>query len=259
MKRAFLLLAAIAAVGVSPSPVVAGEAPWRPHVHDAQVYAGERRGTIAFHVRTPTREWGSRASQTFPSASVLKAMLMDAYLNRSDVRSRSLRSADRALLEPMIRRSDNATASRIMGLVGTRGLRRVARRARMTRFTPASPIWGLSRVTPEDQTRYFLRVRSLLPSRHRAYGMKLLASVVESQRWGIGRVSLPGWEVYFKGGWGSGTGAVDHQVALLERDGTQVSVAVMTVNQGTHAYGKETLRGVFKRLLRGLPREGAVP
>jgi hypothetical protein len=38
-----------------------------------------------------------------------------------------------------------------------------------------------------------------------------------------------------------------------------VSVAVMTVNQGTHAYGKETLRGVFKRLLRGLPRDAAVP
>jgi hypothetical protein len=98
-----------------------------------------------------------------------------------------------------------------------------------------------------------------LPARHRAYGMKLLASVVPSQRWGIGRVSLPGWRVYFKGGWGSGTGAVDHQVVLLERDGASVSVAVMTLSQGTHAYGKETLRGIFKRLLRGLPREGAVP
>jgi hypothetical protein len=185
-------------------------------------------------------------------------MLMDAYLNRPGVRGRSLRASDRALLSPMIRRSDNAAASRIMAMVGTRGLRRVARRAGMTRFTPVAPVWGNSRVTPSDQTRYFLRIRSLLPPRHRAYGMKLLASVVPSQRWGIGRVSLPGWRVYFKGGWGSGTGAVDHQVALLERDGAQVSVAVMTLSQGTHAYGKETLRGIFKRLLRGLPREDAV-
>jgi hypothetical protein len=30
-------------------------------------------------------------------------------------------------------------------------------------------------------------------------------------------------------------------------------VAVMTTSNGTHSYGKETLRGVFKRLLRGLP------
>jgi hypothetical protein len=237
----------------------AGAADWRPHVRDAQAYAKERRGTIAFHVRTPAREWGWRASSTFASASVLKAMLMDAYLNQGSVRGRALRSSDRALLEPMIRRSDNATASRILGIVGTSGLRRVARRGRMERFRPVAQPWGHSRVSPEDQTRYFLRLRALLPARHREYAMGLLGSIVPSQRWGIGRVSLPGWSVYFKGGWGSGTGAVDHQVALLERDGGQVSVAVMTVNQGTHAYGKETLRGVFKRLLRGLPSEGAVP
>jgi hypothetical protein len=28
---------------------------------------------------------------------------------------------------------------------------------------------------------------------------------------------------------------------------------VMTLGDGTHAYGKETLRGMFARLLRGLP------
>jgi hypothetical protein len=260
MTRRSLLVAVLLAALLAPAPAAAGEAPWRPHIHDAQVYAKERRGTIAFHVRTPTRAWGSRASRTFPSASVLKAMLMDAYLNQRSVRGRGLRASDRALLEPMIRRSDNATASRILGIVGTSGLRRVARRARMERFTPALPIWGNSRITPEDQTRYFLRIRSLLPARHRTYAMNLLASIVPSQRWGIGRVSLPGWRVYFKGGWGSGTGAVDHQVSLLERDeGARVAIAVMTVDQGTHAYGKETLRGIFKRLLRGLPREGAVP
>ena len=48
-------------------------------------------------------------------------------------------------------------------------------------------------------------------------------------------------------------------MALLRRGDERVAVAVMTVDQGTHAYGKETLRGVFKRLLRGLPARGAVP
>ena len=232
---------------------------WRPHVHDAQAYAGQRRGTTAFDVRTPTREWGWRATRTFPSASVLKAMLMVAYLDRPGVRGRALDASDRALLSPMIRRSDNAAASRIVGIVGPSGMRRVARRAGMRRFTPVVPVWGLSRITASDQTRFFLRIDALLPARHRAYAMRLLASVVPSQRWGIGRVPLPGWRSYFKGGWGSGTGAVDHQVVLLVRGSQRVSVAVMSVDDGTHAYGKETLRGVFKRLLRGLPREGPVP
>jgi hypothetical protein len=61
-----------------------------------------------------------------------------------------------------------------------------------------------------------------------------------------------GWTLYFKGGWGSGSGAVDHQVGLLARGDDRVSVAVLTVNSPSHAYGKATLRGVSKRLLAGL-------
>jgi hypothetical protein len=186
-------------------------------------------------------------------------MLMQAYLDRRGVRGRALRRSDRRLLAPMIRRSDNVTASRIHDLVGSRGLRRVARRAGMRRFTPVADPWGNSRVNAEDQTRFFLRIESLLPRRHRTYAMKLLRTIVPSQRWGIGRARPRGWRLYFKGGWGSGTGAVDHQVALLRRGDERVSVAVMTVSQGSHSYGKETLRGVFRRLLRGLPREGKVP
>jgi hypothetical protein len=251
VKRLVLALTALLVL-TAPAPPVAG-AEWRPHVHDAQAYAEARRGTIAFSVRTPARSWDWRASRTFPSASVLKPMLMLAYLQRPGVRDRALRRADRALLSPMIRRSDNAAASRIVGIVGTRGLRRVARRARMRRFTPVTPVWGLSRITAEDQSRFFLRIESLLPARHRAYALELLASVVPSQRWGIGQVRLPGWRVYFKGGWGSGSGLVDHQVALLARGDERVSLAILTYGNGTHAYGKKTLRGVAKRLLRGLP------
>ena len=77
---------------------------------------------------------------------------------------------------------------------------------------------------------------------------------IGGQRWGIGQLELPDWRLYFKGGWGSGTGAVDHQVVLLKRkDGTRVGLAVMTTNSPSHDYGKRTLRGVFARLLRGLP------
>ena len=57
---------------------------------------------------------------------------------------------------------------------------------------------------------------------------------------------------YFKGGWGSGTGAVDHQVALLTRGDERIAVAVLTADNGSHAAGKQTLEGVFRRLLRGV-------
>jgi hypothetical protein len=93
-----------------------------------------------------------------------------------------------------------------------------------------------------------------VPPRHRAYAMELLRTVVHTQRWGIGEVIPAGWTAYFKGGWGSGIGLVDHQVALLTRGDERVSVAVLTTVTGTHREGKKTLRGMFRRVLRGLAR-----
>ncbi|HSO99408.1 MAG TPA: hypothetical protein VLP43_10685, partial [Solirubrobacteraceae bacterium] len=62
-----------------------------------------------------------------------------------------------------------------------------------------------------------------------------------------------GWKLYFKGGWGYGTGLLEHQVVLLTRGCARVSLAVLSMYDGSHAYGKATLRGMFERLLRGFP------
>jgi hypothetical protein len=164
---------------------------------------------------------------------------------------RGLSAHDRALLGPMIRRSDSVAATTVRDIVGVRRIMRVARVVRMRDLRYAS-VWGLSRTSPRDQARFMpaalLRPRSppsLRPSparRHRP-----------SQRWGIGRVLLHGRRLYFKGGWGSGSGRVDHQVALLHRGHRKIAIAVFTQFDPDHAYGKRTLRGVFARLLRGLP------
>jgi hypothetical protein len=83
--------------------------------------------------------------------------------------------------------------------------------------------------------------------------MRLLRSISPADRWGIGELPLPGWRLYFKGGWGYGTGLEDHQVALLTRGCARVSLAVLTMYDGSHAYGKATLKGLFAQLLRGFP------
>jgi hypothetical protein len=245
------LVALVTAAAIASSASMAGP-PWQPSMDAAVSYASHRHGVIAFAVRTPTRHWGWHATQIFPSASVLKAMLLVAYLDLPSVRARPLEPSDRALLTPMIRRSDNAAANRVLGIVGPGRLRRLAHRAGMHRFTPVTGIWGLSRIDAADQARYFLRIDSLVARRHRAYAMRLLNTITPAQRWGIARARPSGWRLYFKGGWGSGTGWVDHQVALLTRGDERVSVAILTHLDGSHAYGKETLRGIAARLLRGL-------
>ncbi len=240
------------ALALTPAAHAAQAAPeWEPHVDRAGAYAAGRAGTVSFAVRTEHRVWGRDARRAVPAASVLKVMLLVAYLRRAEVRSRVLRPADRALLTPMVRWSDNVTATRVRGIVGDAGLVLLARRAGMRRFHPA-PVWGLSSVDASDQSRFLLHVERLVPRRHRRTAMRLLGSIVPSQRWGIGRVRHPGWALYFKGGWGSGSGAVDHQVALLRRGGRRLSVAIMTTSSPSHDYGKRTLEGVARRLLRGL-------
>ena len=223
---------------------------WKRRVASARRYAATRPGTIAFAVRTPSRIHGDDLDRAFASASVVKAMLLVAYVRGA--RDRPLTAAERAHLAPMIRSSDDDAANAIFVKVGTEGLDRLARAAAMTHFTPAAPIWGNSLVTARDQTRFFLHLRRLLPPRHRTYALRLLRTVVPGQRWGIGRLRVRGWRVHFKGGWGSGTGAVDHQVALLTRGDQRLAVAVLTQANGSHAAGKQTLEGIFRRLLRGV-------
>lgn len=252
MRAALALTLTVVAVAAPTAEAVPPRG-WEPGVAAATRYVHQRQGVITFHVRTEGGRWSLDADRTVPSASVIKAMLMIAYLDRPGVRDRPLTEADRGLLDAMIRRSDNSAATRVRDMVGDAALHRVARRAHMTRFS-THPIWGLSRITARDQTRLWLRFESFLPARHRAYAMGLLATIVPRQRWGFGRLAYPaGWELFFKGGWGSGTGLVEHQVALLRRGEERVAVAILTTGSPSHAYAKRTLRGVAARLLRGLP------
>src|SRR3954447_22041040 len=96
--------------------LLAPPAGFAPDVAEARAYAAQRPGTIAFAVRTEARFWGVDADRSFPSASVLKAMLLAAALRHA--RGRPLRAGERAVLGPMIRRSDNGAATTLRNRLG---------------------------------------------------------------------------------------------------------------------------------------------
>jgi hypothetical protein len=228
------------------------DAIWHPHWVRAIGYNDTRTGDIAFAVRTDHRFYGYRSDHMEWSASIVKAMLMVTYLDMPSVRSRLLNGSDKSILGPMITVSDNVAAQQVFNTVGQSGLQALANRVGMTHFA-TSPIWGETEVTARDQTKFFLHIDRYVVPLHRAYAMILLRSIIPSERWGIGEVAPKGWKLFFKGGWGYGTGLIDSQVALLVRGCARVSIAVLTMNDGSHDYGKQTLRGMFSRLLRGLP------
>jgi hypothetical protein len=114
--------------------------------------------------------------------------------------------------------------------------------------------WGLSQITAIDQARFFYEIERYLPSRHEPYARYLLSHIIKEQRWGVASLVHPNWTFFFKGGWGSGTGWVNHQVGFWERGSMRLGIAVMTRESPSHGYASQTLRGVARRLLGEFPK-----
>jgi hypothetical protein len=215
----------------------------RGGVARARAWALGRAGVPAFAVLDEDGNLrGLRLRVRYPSASVVKAMLLVAELRH--LGRHRVPAAERALLSPMIRVSDNKAAEAVYDQVGRAGLLAVARRARMRDFSV--PFLFDAQLTAADQARFFLRIDKLVPRAHRAYARALLASIVRVQSWGIAPVGRRRrYRVFFKGGWRTG---IIHQVALLERDGRRVALAVLTRSPGM-AYGEATIAGIAARVL----------
>jgi hypothetical protein len=280
MKRAALLLLAAALIGLVAQPgsprtslpepaaatppatrgfgpgLVTDEEkrrfPWKGRLRRAERWAAHRAGRVSFAVvgeRGTAR--GHRSHRAFRSASVVKVMLMAAYLRSGDVRSRRLQPADRDLLEPMIRWSDNGAATIVRDIVGNDALVRLARVAGMRDFGP-HVVWGYTRISALDQARFMRRIHRYLPRRHRAYALRLLAGIVSYQRWGMPPAHPRGWRLYFKGGFVPAAGGWRiHQVGQLRRGNRRLGVAVLTDGNPSMAYGGQTIAGVMRRLLHG--------
>jgi hypothetical protein len=227
---------------------------WQRAFRSARAYARGRLGRVSFSLvddQGRVHSWLGR--RTFYSASLVKAMLLVAYLRRREIRHRPLSASSRALLRPMITRSDNRAATSVRNIVGNRGLARLARRAGMRWFASAVN-WGDTRLAAEDQAVLFYGIDQLVSARHRAYVRALLSRVIAPQRWGIPEVTGRRERVFFKGGWRPSVGGwIVNQAALVEGPGgRRMSLSVLTDHDRTDGYGHETVRGIAARLVRVL-------
>ena len=251
MRPRAVLLAVLAALAFLLSASPAGASIWKERKASAVRYLQTRAGVESFAlVDERGRIHGFRRGARVPSASLLKAMALVAYLDLPSVRHRALHDSDHALLGPMIRWSDNAAASAVLRTVGAHRLDALAERAGMRAFRFAWPIWGNSTTCATDQARFFSRIDALVAARHRRYALGLLTDIVRRQRWGIPQALPPGWTIYFKGGWGSGTGLVTHQSALLREGRRRLALSILTRWNPSHHYGTRTIQGIAARLLR---------
>ncbi len=212
----------------------------------AFAWAAARAGRVAVavvdsrgHVR------GYHAAEGFTSASVVKAMLLVAYLRGHDTVSDGMSG----VLERMIEESDNDAADVVYGVVGRGGLERLARLAGMKGFRTTGA-WITTRVTAADLALFFRDMHRWLPARHRAFADRLLSHITPYQCWGIPAAARPlGYRVYFKPGW-LGAWVLANQAARLERGRVRIGLAVLTDDNPAEDYGKDTVAGVTARLLR---------
>ena len=212
-------------------------------VQAARRFLSRRAGIVSWAlIDSHGRTHGLAARRTFISASLVKAMLLVAYLRQAGNRLPS--PGERALLGPMITRSDNGLATAVFARVGDAGLRALAARAGMRSFS-VSGYWSGAHFSAADQARFFRVFDLLVPKRSRAYARGLLSSIVAWQRWGFSSFSqAAGFHTFFKGGWRStGLGQLVHEAALFERGPLRVSMAVLSDGNPSHDYGTATLRG----------------
>jgi len=235
--------AALGALALAPLPF-----PRFSSIVEAEHYAARRAGTVSFAVmRTDGKIRGLAVNRQEPSASVVKAMLLAAYLRHH----RHPDAAARATLDPMIRVSDNGAAERIYGEVGAAGLAEVGRAVHMTHLGVGRALFDTG-ITPSDQVRLFFHLDRAIPLPLLHYAKGLLSSIVSWQSWGIPAAARPrGWRVYFKGGWRSG---LTHQSAQLLHGKTKFALSVLTRDSPSMVYAEDTISGITRILLRRYPR-----
>ena len=215
----------------------------------ADGYLARRAGRTAFavvddHGRLTGRDVDGR----FSSASVVKSMMLVAYLQMLARQHRPLDRVSRALRYPMIHSSDNAAASAVLAAVGQWAIDRVARQAGMEDYERARGWWAYTLVSAGDLARFFFHQDALIPRRFDRYARELLSTIEPSQSWGIPAIARPEFSVYFKGGWLPEEGVVN-EAGRLERPRITFAMAVLSSGNPSTAYGHETIAGVTARLL----------
>jgi hypothetical protein len=224
----------------------------------AERYLAGRGGHTAIAVvDSEGRLHGAHINDQFITGSVVKAMLLVAYLRRLDAMGQHyVDSSSNNILYPMIHVSDNDAATRCWDIVGDAGLYEVAKAAGMTHFSVDTSAtwggsWGAALLTAHDQAKFFFEMDSLIPKEFVSYARNLLSHIAGYESWGIPAVARPlGYDVFFKAGWRPSPDTfLVHQIARLEKNGHKFSLAIMTDGDPDMGYGIATIEGTARALL----------
>ena len=145
-------------------------------------------------------------SESFVLASVAKLYLLVAYLAQVEAQEERLGEDDLDLLDPMIRYSDNRSATNVWKEIGElQGLNRFLLSHDFQALSIVEEgAWGTLEASPAEVADLLQRLAggSLLAPESTQVAMKLLSRIDEDQDWGVSSgVAEAGSTVYLKNGW----------------------------------------------------------
>jgi hypothetical protein len=221
---------------------------------DIATLLSTRRTTASVRVRdlVTGHEYAYRSTAHYDSASIVKVAIMAAVLRRQEQQKRFLSRRENQLLHKMIQSSDNAAASALWKSLGKGpAMARFFVSAGMRHTTPGrGPYWGLTQVTAKDEVillSHLGRSTKLLTKAGRKYARSLMATVKESQRWGISAgPAAAGARVELKNGWLSRAqhGWRVHSIGRVKGEGRDYLIAVLSMDNPTKAEGISTVEAV---------------
>jgi hypothetical protein len=261
---ALALLALLAPLGVAVAP--SARADMASQVASAAQYAAGR-GQVGISVLDrltgQVYENGALAHTQMRSASIPKLFVAESLLSRARTGAITLTAHDRALLETMIMRSDDAAMSSLYSRFG--GLQMVSNV--MVKYglseiggPPTPSYWGMYRITAHDIVKFYAGMLGggLQPAdRDYLVGLMRKATPYGSdgfdQFFGIPR-ALPGQAWGIKQGWMCCQESRRwlHTSGILGSDNRfLVAVLSSTPHSRSYAYAGETLTGTVQRLFPG--------
>jgi hypothetical protein len=183
------------------------------------------------------------AHRHFRAGSLVKADILAALLLRDQRAGTSLTNHEAELAVPMIEdSSDDATGS-LWGLAGGGPGIAAANVSLLLSHTAmgSAGSWDLTRTTVVDQLQLLTDLAttgSPLTAASRDYELGLMEDVQADQRWGVSAAASTGTSYAIKDGWlADPTGWVVNSIGVVEHDGQQLLLAVLSSDQPSQALG----------------------
>ncbi|MEU0394998.1 serine hydrolase [Streptomyces sp. NPDC006208] len=226
-----------------------------------------RKGTIAvgLYDRTTKTTCSLRSTSAYDSASVVKVTVLATLLWDAKKQNRYLTQREADLAKAMITKSDNSATSTLWKQLGLTKIKGFLAAAGMKNTVPGSGgYWGLTQITVKDEQRLLSLItakNSVLSDNSRAYILKLMNTVVASQRWGTPAGAPSSVKVHVKNGWLSRAthGWRVHSVGAFKGGGHDYYISVLTQDNSTMDYGVATIQSVAKAIHKDLVPTTAVP